>query len=126
MLNPPASEEQISALSSALGCQVAELESFYRRANGMADGATDAHLVAVWSIEKILDEHKLNWGSDANGPYCDWAFGDVLIYSHLLAVRLRGGLAPTYVVDGYSARESSSLETFFGAYLEDPCEFGTY
>ncbi|HEU4430289.1 MAG TPA: SMI1/KNR4 family protein [Myxococcota bacterium] len=123
-LNPPASDEQISALSSALGGIPEDLERFLRLANGMPDGVCDAHLVAIWSSDEILHEHQQESGSDDVGPYIDWVFGDVLIDSQLLAVRLRSGRPATYVVEG--CFEAPSLDAFLRAYLNDPSVFGAH
>jgi hypothetical protein len=54
-LNPGASLDQIVQLETSIGAPLPQIfRDLYATANGMVDGATDAHLVSFWPIDKIV------------------------------------------------------------------------
>ena len=77
-------------------------------------------LVSFWSIDRICTERDVASGSDAQGPFMDVAFADVLIYSWCFRFRVRT-LRLHVIADGQSW-EFDDFNSFLVAYLTKPQE----
>ena len=88
-LNPPAEDDDLGDLARFFeGLVPADVDRFYRLANGMVECGMDDHEVSFWSITRVVTENDVQGGSDAHGPYRDVAFADWMIESWRFYLRL--------------------------------------
>lgn len=103
-----------------------DVVSYFTQFGGMADGDCDDHMLSLWTLDRLVAEHK--GLTNESWPFV--YFGDWLISSHLYALRpetdIRSSVHIDYICDCSTPPEPVADDIFqFAAMLvSDPTSVG--
>jgi hypothetical protein len=118
VLLPPLHESAIAARLEALKRPYSrDVVALYAATGGMDDGHSDAHLLSLWSLDRVVKET-----TSYNRPYI--LFADFLIDSHFYCFKYRDEDMSAVAVDYLNGEEpelvAASVEEFFETLNTDP------